>query len=161
MAFTLRTSKGSALTHAELDANFTTPSYGQFGSATGAATGEVRASGNITAYATSDRKFKYNIQDIPGAIGIASHIGGKTYTWTQEYIDSRGGVVDGYYVVKDDYGVIAQDVQEVFPLAVRAKEDGSLAVDYEKLVSVAFAAIKDLQDKIQLCEERIKKLENR
>ena len=36
----------------------------------------------------------------------------------------------------------AQDVQEVFPLAVRTREDGSLAVDYEKLCILSFAAIK-------------------
>jgi hypothetical protein len=39
-------------------------------------------------------------------------------------------------------------VEKVFPLAVRSRDDGSLAVDYEKLVSLAFAAIVELNNKI-------------
>ena len=35
-------------------------------------------------------------------------------------------------------GVIAQDVQAVFPRAVRIRPDGSLAVDYDKLIALAF-----------------------
>jgi len=34
------------------------------------------------------------------------------------------------------------------PEAVREREDGSLAVDYPKLVSLAFAAIKELKAEI-------------
>jgi hypothetical protein len=33
----------------------------------------------------------------------------------------------------------------MFPLAVRTRDDGTLAGDYEKLVAVAFAAIKELK----------------
>lgn len=44
-----------------------------------------------------------------------------------------------------DYtGVIAQDVQKVFPIAVRTRPAGSLAVDYEKLSTLAFAAVSEL-----------------
>ena len=52
-------------------------------------------------------------------------------------------------MVKSDFGVIAQDVQEAFPIATRTKPDGTLAVDYEKLVAVAFAAIKELRAEIE------------
>lgn len=152
MAFTLRGTKGSALTQAELDANFTNPSYGTFGSATGTTAGEVRASGNVSAYASSDRKYKENIEEIKDAISIVVSIGGKTFDWTQEYIDAHGGE-DDYYMQRHDFGVIAQDVDNVFPLATRVKvDDGTLAVDYVKLVAVAFAAIKELvneQEKIK------------
>ena len=47
MAFTLRNNVGRALTYTELDTNFTNPSYANFGSATGAAIGDVRMSGNL------------------------------------------------------------------------------------------------------------------
>ena len=63
------------------------------------------------------------------------------------YINKNGGA-DGYFLRKADFGVVAQDVQAVFPLAVRTREDGQLAVDYEKLCALAFAAIKEL--KIQI-----------
>jgi hypothetical protein len=69
------------------------------------------------------------------------------FDWTEAYIAKHGGV-DNYFQPKSDFGVIAQDVQAVFPVAVRIREDGTLAVDYEKLCALAFAAIKELNDKI-------------
>ena len=74
-------------------------------------------------------------------------IGGKLFDWSEAYLASHGGE-DGYFVKKNDFGVIAQDVKAAFPLAVRTRPDGSLAVDYEKLTALAFAAIKELADKV-------------
>lgn len=110
-------------------------------------TGEIRTTNNVTAFYSSDSKLKENIQDIPNALDKVSAIGGKTFDWTDEYIAKQGGV-DGYFIQKSDFGVIAQDVQAVFPQAVRTREDGSLAVDYEKLVALAFAAIVELKQEI-------------
>jgi hypothetical protein len=118
------------------------------GGATMGTAGEIRALNNITAFAPSDKKFKENVEDIKGAVDIVSQIGGKTFDWTQDYIDERGGE-DGYFVVKKDFGVIAQDVEKAFPLAVRTRQDGTLAVDYEKLSALAFAAIVELKQEIE------------
>jgi len=115
--------------------------------------GEIRATNDITAFYSSDKKYKENVQPIQNALEIIKNIGGKTFDWTDEYIKSHGGE-DGYFVRKNDYGVIAQDVEKIFPLAVRKREDGSLAVDYSRLSALAFAAI------IELAEE-INKLKNK
>lgn len=154
MAFTLRTVKGSALTHTELDTNFTNPGYGNFGGASGAVAGEIRASSEITAYWSSDARLKENIKEIDNAINIVVTVGGKTFDWTKEHTDKRGGI-DGYYVKKSDFGIIAQDIQAVFPLAVNVKDDNTLAVDYPKLVAVAFAAIKEQQSVIESLKNEI------
>lgn len=124
--------------------------FGSFGVGTAASgtTGEIRATNNVTAFYTSDRKFKTNIQSIPNALAKVTAIGGKTFDWTEDYINDHGGE-DGYFLQKNDFGVIAQDVQAVFPIAVRAKPDGTLAVDYEKLCALAFAAIKELSEKVE------------
>ena len=124
--------------------------FGSFGVGTAASgtTGEIRATNNVTAFYSSDIKFKENVRDIPNALATVNAIGGKLFDWTDAYIESRGGV-DDYFVQKADFGVIAQDVQKVFPIAVRTREDGSLAVDYEKLGILAFAAIKELDEKIK------------
>jgi hypothetical protein len=82
-----------------------------------------------------------------GALDKAIAIGGKYFDWTDEYIAQHGGE-DGYFVTKSDFGVIAQDVQNTFPVAVKIREDGSLAVDYEKLCSLAFAAIAELKAEV-------------
>ena len=125
------------------------------GTAASATTGEIRATNNITAYYSSDRKFKENIQEIPNALEKVDAIGGKLYDWTDEYIQDHGGE-DGYFVQKADFGVIAQDVQSVFPIATRTRPDGSLAVDYEKLCALAFAAIKELKSEVEVLKGQIK-----
>jgi hypothetical protein len=116
-------------------------------------TGEIRATNNVTAYYSSDRRLKENIRDIPRAVDAVEAIGGKLFDWTDKYIESKGGA-DGYFVQKSDFGVVAQDVQEAFPLAVREREDGTLAVDYEKLCALAFAAIKELSTRVKELEAR-------
>lgn len=118
------------------------------GTAGSATAGEIRATNNVTAYYSSDRRLKENIRDIPDALNKVSAIGGKLFDWTDDYIQAHGGE-DGYFVQKSDFGVIAQDVQEHFSVAVRTKEDGTLAVDYEKMCALAFAAITELRAEIE------------
>lgn len=132
------------------DVRFNSLGVGTSGSGT---TGEIRATNNVTAYYSSDERLKENIKDIEAATDKVLAIGGKTFEWKDDFIRQRGGE-DGYFIQKSDFGVIAQDVQKVFPVAVRTRTDGTLAVDYEKLAALAFAAIKELT-------ARIEKLENK
>jgi len=118
------------------------------GTTTYGTTGEIRATNNITAFFASDQRFKTNIHPIVDALGIVAAVGGKTFDWTDEYLQSHGGE-DTYFMQKSDFGIIAQDIQKVFPQAVRTRPDGTLAVDYEKLVAVAFQAIVELNDQIE------------
>jgi hypothetical protein len=112
-------------------------------------TGRIAASENIIAYYGSDIRLKENIRNIPDALNKVLFIGGKLFDWTDEYIQ-KGGGENPYYNRKEDFGVVANDVLEVFPVAVRTRDDGTLAVDYEKLCALAFQAIvelnKDLED---------------
>jgi len=125
------------------------------GTAGSGTAGEIRATNNVTAYYSSDVKFKENIQPITGAGEIIRAIGGDYFDWTDEYITEHGGE-DGYFVQKADFGVIAQKVQKVFPKAVRTRPDGSLAVDYEKLGVLAFPAIADMLDRLDAIEAKLK-----
>jgi hypothetical protein len=123
------------------------------GTASSGTGGEIRATNNVTAYYSSDIKFKENVRVIPDALATVSAIGGKLFDWTDEYIESKGGE-DGYFVQKSDFGVVAQDVQAVFPMAVRTREDGSLAVDYAKLGVLAFAALTELAKRVEALEAK-------
>jgi hypothetical protein len=123
------------------------------GTAGSGTAGEIRATNNVTAYYSSDRKFKENVKNIENAAFRASVIGGKTFDWTDEYIAEHGGE-DGYFVQKQDFGVIAQDVESVFPMAVKKRPDGSLAVDYQKLSALALAAIAELTARIEALETK-------
>lgn len=138
---------GSAATFTSTTQNsqFNSVGVGTAGSGTA---GEIRATNNITAYYSSDIRFKENIKTIEAATDKVLAIGGKEFDWTADYIADHGGA-DGYFVQKEDFGVIAQDVQKVFPKAVRTRDDGSLAVDYSKLVALAFASIVELKAEIE------------
>lgn len=153
------TSSGSAATFTSTTQNsqFNSIGIGVAGSGT---TGEIRATSNITAYYSSDIKFKENVHEITGALNIVKAIGGKYFDWTDAYIAERGGA-DGYFIQKSDFGVIAQDVQRHFPRAVRTRPDGSLAVDYEKLSALAFAAINEQDKRIARLESTIEQLLNK
>jgi hypothetical protein len=117
------------------------------GTAASGTAGEIRATNNITAFFSSDRKFKENIRDIPNALDKVIGIGGKLFDWTDEYLTTHGGA-DEYFLPKEDFGVVAQDVEQHFAVATRRRPDGSLAVDYEKMCALAFAAIVELKKQI-------------
>jgi hypothetical protein len=123
------------------------------GTAASGTAGEIRATNNITAYFSSDISFKENIRPIDGATAKVVAIGGKYFDWKDAYIAEHGGE-DGYFIQKADFGVVAQDVQAAFPQAVRSRPDGSLAVDYEKLSALAFAAIAELVKRVEALEAK-------
>lgn len=127
------------------------------GTAGSATAGEIRATNNVTAYYSSDIKFKENVRNIPNAAATAAAIGGKLFDWKDDYIEEHGGE-DGYFIVKADFGVIAQDVLAKFPVAVRTRPDGSLAVDYEKLSALALAANAEHEARIAKLEALVAKL---
>jgi len=143
---------GSAATFTSTTQNsqFNSVGVGTAGSATA---GEIRATNNITAYYSSDARLKENVKDVSNALEKVCAIGSKEFDWTDEYISAHGGE-DGYFVQKSDFGVIAQDVQAVFPQAVRTREDGTLAVDYEKLATLSFGAIKELVKRVEVLENK-------
>lgn len=109
--------------------------------------GEIRASGNITAYYTSDQRLKTNIKKIESALDKVQSIGGYTFDWSDDVLKSRGGE-DGYFVRSHDVGVIAQQIESVLPEAVVERSDGFKAVRYELLVPLLIEAIKELSSKV-------------
>ncbi len=121
------------------------------GTGTAGATGEIRATDNITAYFSSDRRLKTNVQPIADALAKVAQIHGVEFDWTDEYIEAHGGE-DGYFIRKRDVGVIAQEIQAVLPEAVAEKADGHLAVRYERVVPLLIEAVKALSLKVQQLE---------
>ena len=97
-----------------------------------------------TTGSPSDRKFKENIEPIKNAVSAVQHIGGKMFDWNNLVPTMATG---------RDCGVIAQDVLDVLPEAV-IHADGYLAVDYSKLVSLAFQAIIELKAEIEILKAK-------
>jgi len=118
------------------------------GTAASGTTGEIRATDNITAYYSSDRRLKENISNIPNALDKVNQLNGVTFDWTEAYMKQHGGE-DGYFVKKNDTGLIAQDVEQVLPEIVRSNKDGYLGVQYDKVVGLLVEAIKELKHEIE------------
>ena len=109
--------------------------------------GELRATNDITAFYSSDIALKENIVNIPSPMDLLSKINGVLFDWKQSYIDEKGGE-DGYFVRRNDVGVIAQEVEKVMPEVVATRKDGIKAVKYDRLTALLIEAVKDLQDQI-------------
>ena len=58
--------------------------------------------------------------------------------------------------MKTDVGIIAQEVEEVFPDLVETRENGYKAVKYDKLVAVLIEAVKELNEKVSVLENKLK-----
>ena len=109
-----------------------------------AITGALTVTGDITAFYTSDQRFKDNITPIEDPLAKVLSISGNTYTWNET--SGKEG---------NDIGVIAQEVLEVLPEAVTTRDNGYLAVDYHKIVPLLVEAIKELSAKVENLEQKL------
>ena len=100
----------------------------------------VRAGGDIVAFSSSDRRLKDNIQQIENPLEKLSQISGNTFDWNVEKQNTYSG---------RDYGVIAQEIQAVMPELVDTRDNGYLAVKYDKIVPLLIESIKELKREIE------------
>ena len=113
------------------------------GSATGATTGQIKASGDIIAFASSDATLKTDVAVITDALAKVNSLRGVTYTWNEE-ANTLG-------LHGTDTGVIAQEVARVLPEVVTTRDSGHMAVKYDKMIGLLIEAIKELDDKLSKC----------
>lgn len=100
--------------------------------------GDIDATGDITAYHSSDRRLKDNITRIDNSIYKIKQLGGYEFDW------NANSTFEGH-----DIGVIAQEVESVLPELVTTRVDtGYKAVRYDKLVALLIEAVKDLQSQV-------------
>jgi hypothetical protein len=109
--------------------------------------GTIRSTGDITAFYSSDRTLKTNIKTIDNALDKIDNITGVYFDWTDDFIENNGGE-DGYFIRKQDIGVIAQDIEPVLPEVVGTREDGIKAVKYDRIVALLIQGIKELRAEV-------------
>ena len=100
----------------------------------------ISAGGDVIAYASSDERLKDNIKPIDGALNKVSKISGNTFDWNEQ----KQNIYKGR-----DYGVIAQEIEAVMPELVDTRDNGYLAVKYDKIVPLLIEAIKELKQEIE------------
>lgn len=101
-------------------------------------TGDIRANSFIT---TSDKRCKKNIRVIENCLDRVKKLRGVNFTWIKDE--------------SDDFGVIAQEVEEVAPYAVKDCNDGIKRVDYSKLTVILIEAIKEQSNKIDVLNAKV------
>ena len=106
------------------------------------ADGDFHADGDVIAYSTttaSDKRLKDNISVVDDALSKVCALNGVTFKWKKDGSDSAG--------------VIAQEVMNVLPQAVKEvsdlKEGSHLAVNYGALTSILIEAIKELSAEVE------------
>ena len=102
-------------------------------------TGTIKASDDIIAFASSDIELKNNIKPIDNPLEKIKSISGNSFDWNEEKQDIYKG---------KDYGVIAQEIEQILPELVVTRENGYKAVKYDKLVSLLIEGIKDLSKQV-------------
>ncbi len=114
---------------------------GNIGMGTNAPTQKLHVIGNILASGTitpSDARYKQNVTTLQGALTNVLKLRGVTYDMKAEYKDKGFG--QGTQV-----GVIAQEVEAVYPQLINTSADGYKGVDYSKFTPILIEAIKELK----------------
>lgn len=111
----------------------------------GANTVLITGDGNATFAGTvnqaSDLHLKTNITDLSDALNNTLALRGVSYTW-----------IDENKTQDTQIGVIAQEVEEVYPEFVRTDDEGMKSVNYSQMVAVLIEAVKELNSKIEALE---------
>lgn len=118
--------------------------------------GNFVATGEITAYATSDIRLKTDITHL-SAIDVVRRMNVVEYNWNETALQLKADkTVHGY-------GLIAQELEQLVPEAVSHSMFNAdyLGIDYTKLVPFALSAIQEVDDEVTKLKKRVKKLEVR
>jgi len=117
--------------------------------------GDINASGQVRANGialTSDARFKQNITGIANALNNLLKLRGTNYFFITNSFPERNFSTD------KQIGVIAQEVEKIFPELVSTDKDGYKSVNYIGLIPVVIESIKEQQTQIEKQNQRIDKL---
>lgn len=104
---------------------------------------------------TSDERMKKNIRPIQEAREKLFSLRGVNFDWRQdEFPESR-------FEKGLDMGVIAQEVEKVFPEAVKTADDGFKSVAYSKLIAPLIEVSKETYGLCEMNSNQIKVLERK
>lgn len=97
---------------------------------------------------TSDRRFKRRVKPLDGALSKTLKLNGYTYYWNK-LAEEQKGIANK----NEQLGVLAQELEEVFPQLVKTDSKGFKSVNYASLTVVLLEAIKELSAKVEDLED--------
>ena len=116
---------------------------------------DVGGSAHASAFPTSsDARFKKNVAPVTDVLEKLEQIQGVTFEWNETY------EALGRSTGRREMGVLAQDVESVFPELVSTWGDEEYrAVDYGRFTAVLVEAVKELKAANEALEKRVDALE--
>ena len=106
--------------------------------------------GDLIAFSSSDENLKENLVAIPNALTKVGLMTGYTYDWKE---GTENGITRLYNAGTRDTGVIAQQVDALgLPGITTTRDDGTMAVRYEKLIPILINAIQELEARVKTLE---------
>lgn len=134
-----------ALNHRLQVGTFSSGSSGAQVNSTAVEADNIYARNDLIANYSSDQRLKDQVIKIDTALNKVEEIGGYQFTWNNNVDDHRAGSID--------YGVIAQEVEEILPHAVDINNRGYKTVNYNSLIPLLIEAVKELSGRVKELEK--------
>lgn len=100
----------------------------------------IYARDDLVASYSSDENLKDNIVVLDNALNSVESISGYSFDWNSKVGDYREGT--------PDYGVLAQEIENILPNAVTTNGRGYKTVSYNAVIPLLVEAIKELSAKV-------------
>lgn len=125
--------------------------------------GNVRVTGTVTAQniTSSDSRLKENVLPLSSkktkSLNTILSMNPVEYNMKQVYVESVGDTVQVQTKLYDEksqqfrkkhYGLIAQELKEIYPDLVYEEDDGYLTIDYTGLIPILIQSVKELKSEI-------------
>lgn len=124
---------------------------------------------NGTLVNNSDRRYKENIEDVNNALTNISLLAPVKYNYKRPDFYKKDSLAQHKRLTnkkhpletKKHYGLIAQEVQKIYPDLVYENKKGYLAVNYTEMIPILIQSIKELNDKVVYLSEKCASYENK
>jgi len=115
---------------------------------------DVNGSVNCTGgTCSSDKRWKKNIKPLAAALPKLTQLQGVTYFWkTTEFPDKD-------FTEEKQIGLIAQEVEMIYPELVKTDNEGFKSLDYMSLTAILLEGIKEQQSQLDEKEQQVLQLE--
>lgn len=119
-------------------------------------TGNLAVTGEVTAYFSSDKRLKENVESITNATDILNKLNPVTFNWNDKAKELNHSKDN-----RKNFGLIAQEVEEVIPSLVHEVYGEYKSLDYEQLISILIKSNQELSSKLEEEKKRNDRLEER
>jgi len=119
--------------------------------------GNISAGGTISCCGTSDKRLKQNIIPLTGTLSKLDQLRGVSFEWN--HLAASMGHKEG----EKSIGMIAQELQKVYPQLVTASKNGPkyLSIDYDKFTAVLLQSVKELKSQTNAMQDQINALQRK